>query len=296
MLARMDLPRPGIAEDAPALAEQRDEVGLVGVFDGLGGAGARAVDGEDGRRSSAYYAARSARAAVAERFAAGRVDPSAAARELSRAIAGALAERHAASPPIPGLVRSRLIRSFPTTAALLMAAPGEDATQALAMWAGDSRCYAMTPGAGLQQLSRDDSAGGCDAEQGEGARMTNVLCADRPGRLNGAARRIGGPALLFAATDGAYACFSSPMHFELALLDALANAACEEQWTAAIAAQVAPRADDDVSLAAMFVGWRSIPAAAACFAPRRERLRGLLRAPVAQAWEHYRPGYLALAA
>ncbi len=297
LLARLDLPRPHVAEDAPALAVERDGFGLIGVFDGLGGAGARRVDGEDGQRSSAYYAARVARAAVLERFGAGGVGWRDAPALLSRAIGEALARRHAAAPPAASAVRSRLIRSYPTTAALILAKPGDGFVDALAMWAGDSRCYAVTPRAGLQQLSRDDTttdAGSLRALREDG-RMTNVLCADRPGRLSGTVRRIGGPALLIAVTDGGYACLPSPMHLELALLDALAAAACCETWTAAIAARLAPLVDDDVSLAAAFAGWPSLSAASACFAARRVRLCAMLHAPLAEAWERYRPDYMALA-
>ncbi len=295
LLATLDLPRPHVAEDAPALAMVRHGTGLIAVFDGLGGAGARLVNGEHGRRSSAYYAARLAHDVAVKRFATDGLRMADAPDVLTGAIGDALALRHAATPPAAGTVRSRLLRSYPTTAALMSVEPGWGYVQTRAMWAGDSRCYALTPEAGLQQLSRDDSAGSTHPMQAmrEDDRMTNVLCADGSGRLRVTTLRINGPALLIVATDGGYGCFPSPMHFELVLLDALAGSGTCENWSTALAARLSPLADDDVSLAATFTGWPSVAAAALSFAGRREELRALLDAPIAEAWERYRPGYLA---
>jgi hypothetical protein len=280
LLATLELPRPGIAEDAPPLALAARDAALLGVFDGLGGAGARAVDGEDGRRSSAYYAARTARAATAAAFAGG-------GRGFAAAIASGLAERQRTAPVAAGALRGAMLRSYPTTAAILLIEPAE----VTAHWAGDSRCYALSPAAGLQQLSLDDTPAADPMRAlGDDGPMTNLLCADRPGRLHAARRRTGDAAILLVATDGAYASFPSPMHFELALLDALAGARGPEEWTAALAARIAPLADDDVSLAAAFAGW-----APDRFADRRARLARLLDASPAAAWERYRARYMALA-
>ena len=309
LLATLDLPRPGIAEDAPPLALVRGATALIGVFDGLGGAGSRHVEGEDGRRSSAYYAARLARAAAADAFASGRIDARNAAGRLACAIGAALAERHAAAPVPAGRVRSALLRRYPTTAALLLINARAGGVETLTIWAGDSRCYALTPAAGLQQLSVDDTAGSGEAAgpaSGDG-RMTHLLSADAPAQLRSAGRRLAGPALLLAATDGSHDCLPSPIHLELILLDALETATSPADWAAAVAGKLRPVADDDISLSAAFTGWASLAEAASGFVRRRASLRAMLNpvagapdrasadALLAAAWRRYRPGYMALA-
>ncbi len=294
VLTTIDLPRPGVAEDAPPLALLRGGIALLGVFDGLGGAGVRAVDGEDGRRSSAYYAARTASGAAAAQFAqASAAEGASFATAVAAAIGRSLAQRHRIAPPRIGTLRSALLRSYPTTAALLRVSPCPGGLDLLALWAGDSRCYVLTPQAGLQQLSLDDSHAAADPMGAlrDDSCMTHLLCAEHPAHLRTSARRlVAGPAVLFATSDGAYAALPSPMHFEALLLDTVLEARDPATWAATLAAHLVPLADDDISLAAAFAG-----GSFEGFAARRAQLTHLLEQPLDAAWECYRPGYMALA-
>lgn len=321
--AALDLPRQGIGEDAPPLVAGAGDVWIMGVFDGLGGAGSRTVNGDEGPRSSAYYAARVAREAVRNTFEHGALDlqhEAGMACAFSRAIGDALARRNAEIPVTRGAVRSSLIRSYPTTAALLVFEPHLDSIAVTSLWAGDSRCYVLTPGAGLQQLSRDDSRAGADPMTAlrEDGPMSNMLTGDGPCRLSSNVCRIDFPAILIVATDGSYGCLPSPMHFERVLLEALTTAPNPDHWPAELARQLGPIASDDMSLAAVFLGWPSLEAAAAAFAERIEAVRALLgsfeqaseaarrfdsdaqkereaaEAHLTRGWAQYRGGYMAL--
>lgn len=307
--AVVDLPRLRVAEDAPPLVAGAPEPRLIGVFDGLGGAGARKVMGEDGSRSSAYYASRAARGAALSVAQSGPPHPRDGARAaavFASTIGHALAMRHGAAAAGSGRVRSALLRSYPTTAALLLFHPVPGGVTSLAMWAGDSRCYALTPAAGLQQLSSDDSLIPCDAMAAlqTDSPMNNMLTGDAPCRLASTAHLFAGPVVLLVATDGAFGCLPSPMHFERLLLGALTSGGDIPQWQNTVSECLAANAVDDISIAVAFIGWRSLAHVAADFAPRLAGLHELLapfdHAPesraaslLATAWSAYRADYMA---
>ena len=286
LLVAFDMPLPGVAEDAPPLLWDRPAPGAIGVFDGMGGAGARVVSGEHGRHTSAWYAARIARAAVYAELGRWRDEgvpcEEAMAGRLSDAITEALGRANRSAPAGSFIIRSSLIRCYPTTAALLLFRASGAGIEALALWAGDSRCYVLTPADGLQQVSRDDSRTGADpmAALREDSPLNNMLSAEGAGVLNHARLpAISPPAVLLVATDGCFGSLPSPMHFERILLEALARAeeaAGPAAFRAGLLEQLAPVASDDISLAAAFLGWRSLTAAAAMFAPRLDELRRLL--------------------
>ena len=90
---------PGQGEDSDPILRDGRELGLVAVFDGMGGAGGTVYETPDGPRTGAYLASRVARDVVEERMLAlldpdWNLDGPAAARDLQRSVKRALA-RHA---------------------------------------------------------------------------------------------------------------------------------------------------------------------------------------------------------
>jgi hypothetical protein len=88
----------GEGEDSDPILRVGPDLGLLGVFDGMGGAGGRVYDTPDGRHSGAYIASRFARNVV-ERLMLELIKPEwnldgpATAGELHRVLASSLAAR-----------------------------------------------------------------------------------------------------------------------------------------------------------------------------------------------------------
>jgi hypothetical protein len=115
---------PGQGEDSDPILRHGRELGLVGVFDGMGGAGGTVYETPDGPRTGAYLASRVARDVVEQRMLElldpeWHVDGPAVAQALHDAVRQALVARLAElKAPASGL-RSKLLRALPTTMALV---------------------------------------------------------------------------------------------------------------------------------------------------------------------------------
>ena len=151
---------PDQGEDSDPIAREGPDLGLVAVFDGMGGAGGTVYETPDGRRTGAYIASRVARDVV-ERRMLDLLEPDwnlngkAAALDLKRSVQSALRERLEELNAPPSGLRSRLLRALPTTMALVAlqrTQPGGPNWTAHVLWAGDSRAYVLEP-AGVRQLS-----------------------------------------------------------------------------------------------------------------------------------------------
>lgn len=213
-----------------------EDAGIAGenyaiVFDGLGGTGGMRCRNAAGEvrteaKVASNAAAQAAEAAIRESWPSWNLQMKAAkpdarrrvavkmVRELKRAIDRQLAYEmtvwtHDASK-----------RYMPTTMAGWVTFPQDDGKLiAVAVWAGDSRCY-MMDGERMQQVSADDA----DVKPGEDVmteilsqespRMSNIICVDKPYRLNCKCIELDKAALLFACTDGMYGSLPSPMHLE----------------------------------------------------------------------------------
>src|SRR5262249_22927824 len=119
-----------------------------------------------------------------------------------------------------------LRRELPTTlAATAFHNGGDGQLHVSALWAGDSRCHVLSPTAGMQQLTVDDSPStdALDAIVND-APMSNVICADREFTVHRLDFRLPKPAILVSSTDGCFGYVATPAHFEYLLLQALQRA------------------------------------------------------------------------
>jgi len=113
----------GEGEDADPILRVGPDLGLLGVFDGMGGAGGRVYDTPDGRHTGAWIASRFARNVV-ERLMLELIKPEwnldgpATAAELQRVLASSLAARLAELKAPETTLRSRLVKALPTTMTL----------------------------------------------------------------------------------------------------------------------------------------------------------------------------------
>ena len=107
----------GEGEDADPILRVGPDLGLLGVFDGMGGAGGRVYDTPDGRHTGAYIASRFARNVV-ERLMLELIKPEwnldgpATASELQRVLASSLAARLAELKAPATTLRPKLVSCF----------------------------------------------------------------------------------------------------------------------------------------------------------------------------------------
>ena len=90
----------------------------------------------------------------------------------------------------------------------------------LAIWAGDSRVYILSPSYGLQLLSLDDAKDAEDAMK-SASEMENCISAGRSFHLNYALYEMDGPGIVFCCSDGCFDYMQTPLHFEWLLLQTM---------------------------------------------------------------------------
>lgn len=210
------------------------EKGIIGVFDGSGGSGAKVYPFFEGH-SGAYVASR-VLAEVSRRWFSALPDDlracfgSKEVKKLKRWIDRYL---KACSELGSGksMLKGNLMKEFPSTLSLVLIAPWKsNALVTEFIWAGDSRGYILDS-SGLHQVTVDDIANTDALENlSEDAPMKNVISASHPYVLN---RRTGIeqlPALIISATDGCFGYLRSPMEFERFLLKTMKRSESMEQW------------------------------------------------------------------
>jgi serine/threonine protein phosphatase PrpC len=254
---------PDQGEDSDPILRDGPDLGLVGVFDGMGGAGGTVYETPEGRRSGAYLASRLARDVV-ERRMLDLLEPDwnlpgrPTAEDLRSSVKQALVEKLAElNPPRSGL-RSKLLRALPTTMALVAlqrTQPGGPVWSCHVLWAGDSRAYVFEPG-GVRQLSTDDirDAGDAMANLREDSVVSNAMSADTDFHVNYRKVELQAPFLVLCATDGCFGFVPSPMHFEHLVLSHLVSQRSVSAWSQAVQADIAAVTGDDAAMAALGVG------------------------------------------
>jgi len=254
----------GEGEDADPILRVGPDLGLLGVFDGMGGAGGRVYDTPDGRHTGAWIASRFARNVV-ERLMLELIKPEwnldgpATAAELHRVLASSLAARLDELKAPETSLRSKLVKALPTTMTLAVLQRTDPAAGSYAchlFWAGDSRAYVVDPDAGAMQLTTDDLRSGGDAMRNltDDSVMSNCISADTEFHINHRQVELQAPFLLLCATDGCFAYVRSPMHFEHLLLSTLRAARDASGWQRGLEAAVSAVTGDDAAMALLGLG------------------------------------------
>ncbi|MBW8485938.1 protein phosphatase 2C domain-containing protein [Actinomadura parmotrematis] len=268
----------GRGEDAEPLYAHHSAAGrgILGVFDGAGGAGsAPAFRSRDGmQRTEAWLAARLARIGVESWFCRnvqgeGRFRVS----DLEGELAGLLAGWRTSTP---SRVKGRMLKELPTTMATVHYRVQPRSTDCRILWAGDSRAYLLSPDTGLQVLTRDDT------EEQDGLAqllqdppLTNLVSADAPFTVREHLRLLPWPCVLLCATDGFFGYVETPADFEYRLLNALRDADCMRDWMDRIGADVMNYSADDASLSMVALGHSHLDDLRAAFGERTVRLEEL---------------------
>lgn len=229
--------------------------GIVGVFDGCGGSGSRKYE-RFKHKTGAYMASRIVSGAVRDWFRELPDQGNSSADDLEL-LKSKIKSYLKLSKEIGGgtsSIKGSLSKEFPTTASMIIVS--KDALgQALCLWAGDSRCY-LLDAQGLKQLTEDDLHG-LDAMENLSADgvLTNVISASKEFVLHQKMISFGQPSILFAATDGCFGYFKTPMEFEYLLLSTLKEADNVEEWEQSIFEVLRKISGDDYSLCGMSIGF-----------------------------------------
>jgi serine/threonine protein phosphatase PrpC len=254
---------PDHGEDSDPILRDGPDLGLLAVFDGMGGAGGTVYDTPDGPRSGAYLASRIARDVVEQRMLNllvpdWNLNGEAAAADLQRSVQQALQERLAELKAPKSGLRSRLLRALPTTMVVLaLQRIHRDGSKWLChvFWAGDSRGYAFEPG-GARQLTIDDlrDPGDAMANLRRDSVVSNAMSADTEFHVSYRRIELEAPFVLVCATDGCFGYVPTPMHFEQLLLDPLMSAPNVTGWSSAVQSRIAAVTGDDAAMSVMAVG------------------------------------------
>jgi serine/threonine protein phosphatase PrpC len=315
----------GHGEDSDPILREGRELGLVAVFDGMGGAGGTVYETPDGPRTGAYLASRLARDAVQDRMLdlldpEWNLDGPAAAREVEDAVRRVLVEHLEELNAPPSGLRSRLLRALPTTMALIALqrrTHDGDLWACHLLWSGDSRAYVFEPVSGAHQLTVDDIRDGGDAMRNlrEDSVVSNAMSADTDFVVHHRQVQLTSPFVAVAATDGCFGYLPTPMHFEHLVLQTLKDSTDGPEWSGALQAAISEVTGDDASMSVLGVGAdhagfkelfaeRTDHLQRRCVRPldeldidvmqarrRLEELRERQQQQQAQLWAEYKPAY-----
>jgi serine/threonine protein phosphatase PrpC len=279
---------PDHGEDSDPILRDGPDLGLLAVFDGMGGAGGTVYETDDGQRSGAYLASRIARDVVEQRMLQLLVPDwnlkgAAAAEDLRRSVQEALQERLEQLKAPKSALRSRLLRALPTTMAVIaLQRTHRSGSRWLAhvFWAGDSRAYVFEP-EGARQLTTDDLREPSDAMDNlrRDSVVSNAMSADTAFHVNYRRVELDGPFLLACATDGCFGYLPTPMHFERLVLAPLTTTRTVEAWSQAVQREISAVTGDDAAMAVMAVG-ADLRELKGLYAPRVATLQQEFTAPI----------------
>lgn len=257
-------------EDAdPLCLARKDRTwGVVGVFDGMGGAGARKYVHKDTgeEHSAAYWASRIVKSSVEVLLNERPIgkDPIEYIEDnLHNAIVEQLNDA-IVNFPSASTTMSKMIRKLPTTLALCMFKVEDDFVDIRCYWAGDSRVYLLNKN-GVTLLTIDDA----DAPDGDpfspanmDLAMNNTVCQDREFKINKSFLKLklekDNPFVLIPCTDGCFGYYKNPIEFESMLRSQLLNSNDEEHWSEKIKKAIVDNIQqDDFSMCIISLGVNS---------------------------------------
>src|SRR6516164_7762467 len=267
--------KPGFSEDDAFFSCSPDGSYVLAVLDGLGGAGARQIEGFDGPRTGAYYASRVVRQAIEEFIPIAPSDFDDWGTGLRLHIAEGLRKFTSQYPISETQIKGSLIRNLPTTLALCRLSPQISDNLCEVLWAGDSRLYLLSANHGLMQLSQDDVKGNKDPLENlkADAPLSNFINADHPYKVHSKLFTSRAEDILICATDGCFNFHKSPMHFEADILDCLTQSRSAAEFNDRLSLAISSLTGDDASLVWLVTGFTEFGELASRFLSRQATFR-----------------------
>ncbi len=251
----------GHGEDAPPLLISTGKAYAVGVFDGMGGAGATTCDSSFGDGYTQAYVSSRIVCSSMETFLLNHLPTDdVKVEDMKEVIKRKLLEEKEAFPPkVKSALRSKLVREYPTTLAIVVLQEYEKAYKVESYWAGDSHCFLWTKD-GFSQISKDDLEEKNDPMENlhNDSPISNCVCIDRDFNINSITFEIPQePTIILCATDGCFGYYQSPMHFEFILSSTIQKAKEEKDWEQLLREKILKVTGDDCSLSLIAIGFSS---------------------------------------
>ena len=250
----------GCGEDAPPLLIAKGNSCSVGVFDGMGGAGAKISDSSSVGvgHTQAYISSRIVCSSM-DIFLQNHLPTDDVKVEDMKAVIKRklLEEKEMFAPKVASSLRSKLVKEYPTTMAVVTLQEYDKSCKVDCYWAGDSHCYLWTKD-GFFQISRDDLENNNDPMENlhNDSPISNCICADRDFTIHHNPIKLKKePLIILCATDGCFGYYQTPMHFEYVLKSCLQKAKNKEEWKQMVRDEVLKVTGDDCSLSLIARGF-----------------------------------------
>lgn len=252
----------GYGEDAPPLLIAKGKGCAVGVFDGMGGAGAKICESSSlgVGYTQAYVSSRIICSSMVIFLQNHLPTDDVTVEDMKAVIKRKLhEEKETFVPKVISSLRSKLVREYPTTLAIVTLQEHDNSYHVDSYWAGDSHCYLWTKD-GFFQISRDDLEENNDPMENlhNDSPISNCICADRDFTVNHNSIELKkDPVIILCATDGCFGYYQTPMHFEYVLKSCLQEAKNDKEWERMIKDAVSKVTGDDCSLSLIAKGFPS---------------------------------------
>ena len=253
-VGKIFISREGIDEDAePICYQHRKSHVVLGVFDGLGGAGGILYDGGHGRRTQAWYASRKAREIVnyhKNNFY--KLSAKSLADDLHRGFDYSFKDTPHNQSKLKGSLLSKSDQGFPTTIAIACVDLKDKIVSWF--WAGDSRCYWLNS-SGLQCLTRDHSNVNdlLDTHFEDPPLSNYVSKKDFYIDEGKTSTQVFENYMVFACSDGLYDTWN-PLEFMCILYEGIVSSETFDNFISFLSDQNKSLMKDDISASFLFVG------------------------------------------
>lgn len=245
----------GMGEDC-GIEIYNESAGLIGAFDGCGGIGSKRCP-VAGNKTEAYLASRTVGNAVKLWFDHCCCDQNYDLDMLGRVISICLDQCKKYSSDSSAALTGSLVKSYPSTLAVVVTYAVQGRLLTKHIWAGDSRTYFLDIN-GIAQVTEDDiyNTDALANLTGDGS-LTNVISLGGEFALKSKTIEINTPIILLSASDGSFGYVSSPMEFEYMLLSTLYQSANVVQWEQNLNEEISSRSGDDQTLVLEALGFKS---------------------------------------
>lgn len=252
-------------EDADPVLLLKNNRCFLSVCDGMGGAGSSIYNHDGRNRTGAYISSRIINQS-AESYFNNNIENNSfevnlnSVGDLKKIFINELAnELLRYKKDSESKLKSKLLKQLPTTFSGLFISGTNENLIVDSIWVGDSRNFIYTKSNGLQQLTKDDLKQEIDPFENltKDSPLNNIISAEGDFQIRHKKFVFNCPCFFFAATDGCFSYFNTPMQFEFALCECISNANNIVEFKNNFEERIKLVAGDDFSISFVAFGYKS---------------------------------------